>query len=95
MAKSSRRLKVQQQSPAAKHSRKGTNIRNSRTTVSGAAEPDASGEGDVAAEKAAATQKVAAAVAFNANKAAEYDPKAGTPTISSRRRNRWRSASCT
>ena len=76
MAKSSRRLKVQKQSPAAKHSRKGTNIRTSRTTVSGAAEPDASGEGDVAAEKAAATQKVAAAVAFNANKAAEYDPKA-------------------
>jgi len=76
MAKSSRRSKVQKQSPSAKDPRKKTTIRNSRTTVSGPAEPDASGDGDVVAEKAAATQKAAAAVAFNANKAAEYDPNA-------------------
>jgi catalase len=50
--------------------------RNSKTTVSGPAEPDASGAGDIAAEKAAATQEVASSFAFNANKAAEYDPEA-------------------
>jgi len=51
-------------------------VRNSRTTVSGPAEPDASGSGDVAAEKSAATQEVASAFTFNPNKAAEYDPDA-------------------
>jgi len=50
--------------------------RNSRTTVSGAAEPDAAQRGDVVAEKAAATQDLASAFAFNPNKAAEYDPAA-------------------
>jgi catalase len=50
--------------------------RNSRTTVGGPARPDASGAGDRAAEKAAATQAVAAAVPFNRHKAAEYDPGA-------------------
>ena len=76
MAKSSRRLKVQKQSPAAQHSRKGTNIRNSRTTVSGAAEPDASGERRCRGGEGGGNAEGGAAVAFNANKAAEYDPKA-------------------
>jgi len=66
MAKSSRSSKTKKQST----------LRNSRTTVSGPAEPDASGAGDLAAKKAAAAQDVAAALAFNPNKAAEYDPKA-------------------
>jgi catalase len=51
-------------------------LRNSRTTVSGPAEPDAARRGDVVAEKAAATQDLASAFAFNPNKAAEYDPGA-------------------
>jgi hypothetical protein len=51
-------------------------VRNSRTTVSGPAEPDASGSGDVTAEQAAATQAVSSAFTFNPNKAAEYDPDA-------------------
>src|SRR6476619_4341934 len=51
-------------------------LRNSRTTVSGPAEPDASGPGDILAEKAAGTQDVASAFPFNPNKAAEYDPDA-------------------
>jgi len=51
-------------------------VRNSRTTVSGPAEPDASGAGDIVAEKAAGTQDVASAFPFNPNKAAEYNPKA-------------------
>jgi catalase len=67
MAKSSR---------SSKASKKQSTVRNSRTTVSGPADPDASGAGDVAAEKAAATQDVASAFAFNANKTAEYDPTA-------------------
>ena len=50
--------------------------RNSRATVSGPAEPDASGPGDILAEKAAGTQEVASAFPFNPNKAAEYDPDA-------------------
>jgi catalase len=50
--------------------------RNSRTTVSGPAVPDSSGNGDVLAEKAAGTQEVASAFPFNANKRAEYDPEA-------------------
>jgi catalase len=67
MAKSSR---------ASKATKNTSTVRNSRATVSGPAEPDSSGGGDIAAEKAAATQEVAAAFAFNPNKTAEYDPKA-------------------
>jgi len=67
MAKSSR--------PAKSVKSKST-VRNSRATVSGPAEPDTSGAGDIAAEKAAGTQDVASAFAFNPNKAAEYDPEA-------------------
>jgi catalase len=48
-------------------------VRNSRTTVSGPAESDASGAGDMVAEKAAGTQDVASAFPFNSNKAAEYN----------------------
>ena len=44
--------------------------------MSGPAEPDASGAGDIVAEKAAGTQDVASAFPFNPNKAAEYDPDA-------------------
>src|SRR3954466_1863083 len=76
MAKSSRPSKPQKRSASAKSSRTGSTIRNSRTTVSGPAEPDASGIGDVVADKAAATQELASAFAFNASKAAEYDPDA-------------------
>src|SRR5687768_6738594 len=67
MAKSSR---------SAKTARNKSTLPNSRTTVSGAAEPDASGAGDIIAEKAAGTQDVASAFPFNPNKAAEYDPDA-------------------
>src|SRR4029453_3157471 len=67
MAKSSR---------SSKTTKKHSTVRNSRTTVSGPADPDASGAGDLAAEKAAAAQDVASAFAFNPNKRAEYDPKA-------------------
>ena len=66
MAKSSR----------SKRSKTTSTVRNSRATVSGPAEPDASGAGDIAAEKAAGTQDVASAFPFNPNKAAEYDPEA-------------------
>jgi catalase len=76
MAKSSRRSSSSKQSKLSKGSKDGSTIRNSRTTVSGPAEPDASGKGDVAAEKAAATQDVSSAFTFNPNKAAEYDPAA-------------------
>src|SRR4051812_41279503 len=76
MAKSSRPSKPRKRAQSAKSSRSESTVRNSRTTVSGPAEPDASGHGDVAAEKAAATQEVASAFAFNPIKAAEYDPKA-------------------
>jgi len=67
MAKSSR---------SAKTGKNKSTVRNSRTTVSGPAEPDASGDGDIVAEKSAGTQDVAAAFPFNPNKAAEYDPDA-------------------
>ena len=63
-------------SQPAKTSKSKSTIRNSRTTVSGPAEPDASGPGDILAEKAAGTQDVASAFPFNPNKAAEYDPDA-------------------
>jgi catalase len=53
-----------------------SNVRNSRTTVSGPANPDASTLGDLAAEKMAASQDVAASFQFNEIKAAEYDPAA-------------------
>ena len=72
MAKPSRPAKTAQRKTA----RNKSTLRNSRATVSGPAEPDASGAGDIVAEKAAATQNVASAVPFNPNKAAEYDPDA-------------------
>ena len=50
--------------------------KSSTSTVSGPAEPDSSRGGDVTAEKASATQNLAAAFAFNPNKAAEYDAHA-------------------
>ena len=67
MAKSSR---------PAKTAKDRSTVRNSRPTVSGPAEPDTSGPGDILAEKAAGTQDVASAFPFNPNKAAEYDPDA-------------------
>ena len=67
MAKSSRSSKTPKNKSA---------VRNSRTTVSGPAKPDASGAGDIVAEKAAGAQDVASAFPFNPNKAAEYDPDA-------------------
>src|SRR5688572_21789481 len=67
MAKSSR---------PAKTAKNKSTVRNSRTTVSGPAEPDASGTGDSVAEKAAGTQDLASAFPFNPNKLAEYDPDA-------------------
>src|SRR4029079_5151700 len=60
----------------AKTAKNKSTVRNSRTTVSGPAEPDRSGRGDILAEKAAGTQDVASAFPFNPNKPAEYDPKA-------------------
>ena len=59
-----------------KSGRTQSTVRNSRTTVSGPTEPDASGAGDIVAERAAGTQDVASAFPFNPNKAAEYDPEA-------------------
>ena len=53
-------------SQSAKTLKNKSTVRNSRTTVSGPAEPDASGAGDILAEKAS--------FPFNPNKAAEYDP---------------------
>jgi catalase len=76
MAKSSRSSNGSKASKSSKASKDHSTVRNSRTTVSGPAEPDASGRGDVTAEKAAATQDVASAFTFNPNKAAEYDPAA-------------------
>ena len=75
MAKSSRPSKNRKplRSPKAKAQNV---VRNSRTTVSGPAEPEASAYGDVVAEKVAATQAVASAFTFNPNKAAEYDSNA-------------------
>jgi catalase len=69
MAKSSR-------APKTSKSKTGSIARNSRATVSGPAEHDASGASDIAAEKAAGTEDVASAFAFNPVKAAEYDPSA-------------------
>jgi catalase len=76
MAKSSRPSSGSKQSKSSKGSKDGSTIRNSRTTVSGPAEPAASGKGDIAAEKATATQDVSSAFTFNPTKAAEYDPAA-------------------
>jgi catalase len=61
---------------SSRSSQRKSTVRNSRATISGPAEPHASGASDIAAEKAAAAQDVAAAFAFNPNKAAEYDPEA-------------------
>jgi catalase len=55
---------------------KQSNVRSSRTTVSGPTTPDSSGKGDILAEKAAGTQDLASTFPFNPNKAAEYDPDA-------------------
>src|ERR1044072_6838973 len=76
MARSSRPSSSSKQSKSSKGSKDGSTLRNSRTTVSGPAEPDASGNGGVAAQKAAATQDVSSAFTFNPNKAAEYDTAA-------------------
>jgi catalase len=76
MAKSSRPSTQSKRSKPSKDSKDRSTVRNSRTTVSGPAEPDASGRGDLTSEKAAATQDVSAAFTFNPNKAAEYDPDA-------------------
>jgi catalase len=76
MAKSSRPSNRSKDSKPSKGSKDRSTVRNSRTTVSGPAEPDASGRGDVTAEKAAAAQEVASVFTFNPNKAAEYDPEA-------------------
>jgi len=73
MAKSSRPAKTARKK---KTVRTKSTVRNSRTTVSGPAEPDASGAGDIVAEKATGTQDIASAFPFNPNKAAEYDPEA-------------------
>ena len=72
MAKSPKAPTHQKDSRSAK-SPKNSAVRNSRSTVSGPAPPDSSGDGDIAAEKATATQDVASAFTFNFNKAAEYD----------------------
>ena len=50
--------------------------RNSRSTVSGPAQPDGSGRGDALAEKTAASADLAAALPYNPLKAYEYDPEA-------------------
>ena len=63
-------------SQSSKTAKNKSTARNSRTTVSGPAEPDASGVGDILAEKASGTQDLASAFPFNPNKAAEYDPDA-------------------
>ena len=78
MPKSSRpskKAKSQSSKSTSKSASKST-VRNSRATVSGPAEPDASGAGDIVAEKAAGAQDVASVFAFNMTKAAEYDPGA-------------------
>ncbi len=76
MTKSSRPSRGSRQSRSSNASEDESTVRNSRTTVSGPAEPDASGSGDVTAEKAAASQELASAFTFNPTKAAEYDPDA-------------------
>ena len=77
MAKSSRASKGSRRSTSSKGTNDGATVRNSRTTVSGPAKPDASGRGDVArGEGRAPRRTVASAFAFNPNKAAEYDPDA-------------------
>jgi catalase len=57
MAKSSRPPKDQKKSSrSTQHGKNESTVRNSRATVSGPAQPDGSGAGDVAAEKAAVTR---------------------------------------
>ncbi len=51
-------------------------VRASRPTVGGPAQPEASPGADVLAEKVAATADLAAAFPFNPTKASEYDPQA-------------------
>src|SRR5262245_40557589 len=76
MAKSSRSSQSRAKAKPAPNTAVKNTVRNSRTTVSGPATPDASGQGDVVAEKAAATHDLASTLPFNPNKAAEYDPDA-------------------
>ena len=76
MAKSSRPSHDPKRSKPSKNFKDRRTVRTSRTTVSGPATPDASGRGDVTAEKAAAAQEVSSVFTFNPNKAAEYDPEA-------------------
>jgi hypothetical protein len=53
--------------------------RNSRATVSGPAQPNASTSStDDLAAKVTGTQELAASMAFNAHKPPEYDPDAAT-----------------
>ena len=75
MAKSSRPTNPKR-AQSAKGPKDRSPVRNSRTTVSGPAEPDTSGAGDLIAEKTRAAHDVAAALSFNPIKAAEYDPDA-------------------
>ena len=51
-------------------------VRSSRPTVGGPAEPREPASTDALAEKVAATADLAAAFPFNPNKASEYDPAA-------------------
>jgi catalase len=68
--------KTPKTSRRARNSADDSTLRNSRATVSGPAEPDRSGAGDVTAERAAVAQDVASAFAFNPIKAAEFDRNA-------------------
>ena len=54
-------------------------VRNSRATVSAPAVPGTRTDGDVLAEKMAATQETASAFSSNRTKASEYDPQALAP----------------
>ena len=74
MAKSSRPSKASKNWRSSSTLKNRNTVRNSRTTVSGPAQPDSSGTGDLAAEKAASAQDVASSFVFNRIKAAEYDP---------------------
>jgi len=51
-------------------------VRSSRPTVGGPAEPREPASSDTLAEKVAATADLGAAFPFNPNKASEYDPAA-------------------
>ena len=72
MAKSSRPPGTKKMSTKNK-----STVRNSRTTVSGPAEPDASGAGDIAAEKAAATQDARVRVSLQSEQGGRIRPRRG------------------